>query len=132
MSVGIDLADVIERTRKVKRRLCMGPLNLSSDSVFKGEFLDVAALEELKDTIVQDEEHSPEPDEVRECAGQLEEIIRVLKDGPPRPSDRDLCERFVKGKIDARTVIQITSWTEIELYDTCTGFGFIVPDIRWA
>lgn len=124
-----DLADVIENTRSVKRRLCVGPLNYSPDRVFQGEFLDIPALETLRDELQQSEENSPEPGECRECAVQLQTIIDTLRANPVRPTDRDLCERFVGGKIDARTALQITGWTPVELYDACAAFGLDV-DIR--
>jgi hypothetical protein len=126
MSV-VDLADVIENTRRIKRRLCIGPLKEDPDRVFHGEFLDIAALESLKATLLS---ASSEPNERQECVRELQHIIDALKNGPPRPSDRELCERFVGGEIDLRTVVQITTWSPVELYDACAGFDLKVPDIR--
>jgi hypothetical protein len=122
-----DLADVIESIRRVKRRLCIGPLKESPDRVFQGDFLDIAALESLKETLLSS---ASEPTERQECVLELQHIIDALRHGPPRPSDRELCERFVSGRIDLRTVVQITTWSPVELYDTCASFNLNVPDIR--
>ncbi len=126
----IDLADVIENTRRLKMRLCLGPLKQSPDRVYQGEFIDLTALEDLKAALLDCPEASTEPEERRECIGELQAIIDAVREDPRRPTDRELCTRFVEGRIDARTVIHITTWTPVELYDACSGFDLRVPDIR--
>jgi hypothetical protein len=108
----------------------MGPLKASPERVFRGEFLDAAELEELRNSLIADQDASTEPAENMECANDLAIIISAIKQNPPRPSDQELCKRYCDGRIAARTVMHITGWNMIQLYDTCVSYDLNVPDIR--
>lgn len=123
--VSLDLADVIERTRLIKRKLCQPPLSLEPDFVFSGDFINLDHMIELKQRV--DERSDPSFPEV---ITELNAIIAAISAGPDRPNDFELCSRYSQGTVDARTVIHITGWSVVDLYDQCETFGFTVPDFR--
>lgn len=121
----VDLADVIERTRELKRRLAGGCLALDPDDVFREPFLHLPHLKQLRECIdraLSDEEPSRRA-EAEECARCLDVIIRAIESGAKCPPEDELCLRFSRNEIDARTVMQITGWSPEELYDACSRRG---------
>jgi hypothetical protein len=120
----VDLADVVERTRDLKRRLASGRLAFNPDELFKEPFVHAPHLMKIRDKL--DDIIASQPDqraEALDCRGLLDAILAALESGPPCPTEDELCRRFSKREIDARTVLQITGWTLEELYDACSRRG---------
>lgn len=124
-ALAFDLAEVLEKTRKLKRKLCDPPFNLSTDTVFSGGFLDPDHMEALRHQITAG---SPDEAGLSQCLFEMDQIIEGLRAGLDRPSDGDLCRRYAEGKIEARTVQHITGWTPVELYNKCAEYGYQAPD----
>jgi hypothetical protein len=125
MGIKVDLADVIERTRELKRRLAGGCLALDPDDVFREPFLHLPHLKQLRDCIAKASSDG-DPSlvaEAEECSRCLDVIIEALENGAECPPEDDLCSRFSRNEIDARTVMQITGWSPEELYDACSRRG---------
>lgn len=53
----------------------------------------------------------------------MDKLAEKLSSDLIRPTDDDLCARFVSGAIDARTVLDITGWSVDDLYDNCQSRG---------
>ncbi len=124
--MALDLADVIERTRRLKRTLSQPPFGLPVSVVYRNsDLIDLDNLEELLKLLIKIEEqrHFAKAE-----VTELQMLIVELGKGVPRPDDRELCRRYAAGLIDARTVCHITKWTMIDLYDQCVACGFSVPD----
>jgi hypothetical protein len=116
----VDLADVIEETRKLKRRLCSADVGLTPEDVFEKPFLDLDHLIDLRNRLRKYVAASSEgDDEAHALLACMDKLADELSGDLPRPSDDDLCRRFSSGSIDARTVIDITGWSVDELYDNC-------------
>jgi hypothetical protein len=120
----VDLADAIEETRKLKRRLCSAECGFTPEDVFRKPFLDLGHLRNLRDRLqnyvktncVSD----AEPDELLCC---MDRLVENLSADLARPSDDALCNRYSSGGLDARTVLDITGWSVDELYDNCERRG---------
>lgn len=124
--MAVDLAEIVERTRKLKRRLALGPLGYGADEVFREPFLDLPHLIELRTKVAGDAacRKAKMRAEAKDCLRDLDAIIAAMNDSPPRPPDDELCRRFSGGTIDVRTVMHITGWSLEELYDECSRHGF--------
>lgn len=118
----VDLADVIEETRKLKRRLCAADIGLTTEDVFGKPFLDYDHLIDLRNKLQK--YLSAKPDhEGSELLSCMDKLADKLSGNLVRPSDDELCGRFSSGSIDARTVLDITGWSVDELYDNCERRG---------
>lgn len=121
----MDLADVVERTRELKRRLASGRLPFSPEEVFREPFIHQPHLVEMRcrlDELIR-EAQSEWLDEAVDCRQGLDEIIAAIEADPAPPPEADLLRRFSERKIDARTVIQLTGWSLEEMYDACSRHG---------
>lgn len=118
----MDIADAIEETRRLKRRLCAANVGLTPEDVFRDTFPDAEHLKFLKSRIEERMAADTDPS-LREMAMQIERLQILVYEDLPRPSDDDLCVRFSNGDLDARTVIDITGWSPDELYDRCAALG---------
>lgn len=127
----MDLADIIEETRLLKRRLCMGSLELPPNRVFKEPFIDMGHFLELKGTLedIISKGEADHTSEAAECLEQLGRIVDALSGQLARPPNDDLCRRFTQGLLDARTVMDITGWSADELYDECKACGLALPAV---
>ena len=121
--LAFDLAEVLEKTRKLKRKLCDPPFNLSTDVVFSGGFLDPDHMESLRDQVSSSNCDA----NLAQCLCEMDQIIEGLRAGLDRPSDCELCRRYAEKQIEARTVQHITGWTPIELYNKCIEYGYEAP-----
>ncbi|MNU49303.1 hypothetical protein D3C71_382420 [compost metagenome] len=120
----MDLADVIEETRKLKRRLCSADIGLTTEDVFGKPFLDYDHLIDLRNKLQQYVSACARSDhEARELLSCMDKLADKLSGNLVRPSDDELCGRFSSGSIDARTVLDITGWSVDELYDNCERRG---------
>jgi hypothetical protein len=120
----VDLADVIEETRKLKRRLCSAGVGLTPEDVFEKPFLDLDHLIDLRNRLRKYVvASSKSDDEAHTLLACMDKLADELSGDLPRPSDDDLCSRFSSGSIDARTVLDITGWSVDELYDNCQRRG---------
>jgi hypothetical protein len=120
----VDLADVIEETRRLKRRLCSADVGLTAEYVFRKPFLDFDHLIDLRDKLQKYVRADARPDcEARELLACMDRLAEKLSGDLVRPSDDELCGRFSTGSIDARTVLDITGWSVDELYDNCERRG---------
>lgn len=125
MGNGVDLADVIEETRVLKRRLCLGRLELPPNEVFKQPFVHMEHFQEMRVTLERmvAEGKDGSVSEASECLDHLARIVEALSGRLERPTDEELCRRFAGGRLDVRTVLDITGWTTDELYDACSSRG---------
>jgi hypothetical protein len=121
--MSFDLAEVLEKTRKLKRKLCEPPYSFDTDLVFSGDFLDPGHIEALRRK-VSDLTNVPGRSH---CLSEMDSVIEGLKANPARPSDEELCRRYCEDEIEARTVRHITGWSPVELYNKCLQFGYKAP-----
>lgn len=119
----LDLAEVLEKTRKLKRKLCEPPYSLDTDVVFSGDFLDPDHIGALRQKV----SGLTNVAGVTQCLVEMDCIIEGLKAGPERPSDKELCRRYVENEVEARTVRHISGWLPVELYNKCLEFGYQAP-----
>ncbi len=120
----MDLADVIEETRKLKRRLCSADVGFTAEDVFRKPFLEFDHLIDLRNRLQKYVSASARPiSEAKELLACMDKLAEKLSGDLVRPSDDDLCARFSSGSIDARTVLDITGWSVDELYDNCERRG---------
>jgi hypothetical protein len=124
MDMKFDLAEVLEKTRKMKRKLCEPPFSLDTDLVFAGQFLDADHMEALRHRV---QGLFKDVVGVGQCLKEMDYIIEGLKAGPERPSDHELCRRYVDNEVEARTVGHITGWSPVELYNKCLEHGYQAP-----
>lgn len=121
----MDLAEVVERTREVKRRLASGRLPFSPEEVFREPFMHLPHLVEMRcrlDELIRN--GSPEwLEEAIDCRKGLDQIIAAMKADLASPGEEELLRRFSEGRIDARTVLQLTGWSLEEMYDACSRHG---------
>jgi hypothetical protein len=122
--MAFDLAEVLEKTRKLKRKLCDPPYNISTDVVFSGDFLDPDHMEGLRQKVSS---VTIEGSGLANCLCEMDQIIEGLRAGLERPSDCELCRRYADKKIEARTVQHITGWSPVELYNKCIEYGYQAP-----
>lgn len=123
--MAFDLAEVLEKTRKLKRRLCDPPYSLGTEVVFSENFLDPDHMEGLRQRVSA---FSTKVPGVVQCLGDMDHIIEGLKAGLERPSDNELCRRYAESEVEARTVRHITGWSPVELYNKCLEFGYKAPE----
>jgi hypothetical protein len=124
----VDLADVVERTRDLKRRLAAGGLPFSAEELFKEPFVHKPHLMEIRDRLEEIAASLPDGGgtEALDCRKRLDAILEALEAGPPCPPEDELCCRFSRNEIDARTVLQITGWSLEDLYDACNRRGLSI------
>jgi hypothetical protein len=121
--MALDLAQVLEKTRKLKRKLCAPPYNFDTDFVFSGDFLDPDHILRLREKVLE----ARDVPGVSLCLLEIDHVVDALKAGPERPSDVELCRRYVTKEIDSRTVRHITGWSPVELYNKCVEYGLEAP-----
>lgn len=124
----MDLADVVERTRDLKRRLAAGGLPFSPEELFREPFVHAPHLVEIRARLDDMIASLPEErcSEALECRKSADDILAALEAGPPCPPEDELCCRFSRNEIDARTVLQITGWSLEDLYDACSRRGLSI------
>jgi hypothetical protein len=120
----VDLADAIEESRKLSRRLCVADYGLSPDEVYSKPLLDVNHLLDLKRRL---ESVACKTDQDRanltEIIFNISSLSKEISSELLRPTDDELCKRFTDGTLDARTVMEITGWSVDELDDNCQSRG---------
>lgn len=120
----VDLADVIEETRKFKRKLCTADIGFTHDEVFDRPFLDHEHLIELREKLGECLKNRSNADPLStSLLSCVDRIIDAVARDPRTPSEDELCRRFSSGDLDARTVMHITKWSMDDLYDNCASRG---------
>lgn len=111
------------KTLKYRARSSGAIYDLDSDFVFSGDLLDPDHIEKLREQVSAIRNVAG----VAQCLLDMDRIIECLRLGTERPSDKDLCRRYADREIDVRTVIHITGWSPVELYNKCVEFGYEAP-----